>query len=185
VRRIEAVTGEGALHRFQEDETKISRVAGAVQGGSHEIVEQVAKVLEEKKSLEHKNQQLKTKLAQSEAGDLESKARDVKGVKVLAARVSDFDRPQLRAMVDSLKNKLNEAVIVLGSATDGTSVSIVAGVTKGLTGKVHAGKLAGTVAAAVGGKGGGRPDMAEAGGKDVAALDSALANVYSTVEGML
>ena len=185
VRRIEAITGEGALRRFQEDESKLSRVVGAVQGSAHEVVEQVAKMLEEKKSIEHELQQLKTRLAQSEAGDLESKARDVKGVKVLAARVSDFDRPQLRTMVDSLKNKWGEAVIVLGSATDGTSVSIVAGVTKGLTGKVHAGKLAGAVAAAVGGKGGGRPDMAEAGGKDVAALDGALANVYATVEGML
>ena len=120
-----------------------------------------------------------------QTGELEKQVREVKGVKVLAARVSNFDRPQLRAMVDSLRNKWTDAVIVLGTATDDTTVSIVAGVTKDLTSKVHAGKLAGAVALAVGGKGGGRPDMAEAGGKDPSALAGALADVYSSVEGML
>jgi alanyl-tRNA synthetase len=105
-------------------------------------------------------------------------------VKVLAAQVDGFDRPQLRTLVDSLRNKWKSAVIVLSTIEDG-SVSIVSGVTKDLTSKVHAGKLAGSVAQAVGGKGGGRPDMAEAGGKDAAALPGALAQVYSSVEAML
>jgi alanyl-tRNA synthetase len=106
-------------------------------------------------------------------------------VKVLAAQVDPVDRPQLRAMVDTLKNKLGEAVIVLGTSTAPDSVFIAAGVTKDLTAKVHAGKLAAAVAQAVGGKGGGRPDMAEAGGKDPAGLEKALADVYASVEGML
>ena len=103
---------------------------------------------------------------------------------MLAVQVDGFDRAQLRTLVDSLRNKLKSAVVVLATGEDST-VSIVAGVTKDLTAKVHAGKLAGAVAQAVGGKGGGRPDMAEAGGKDVAALPAALEQVYSSVEGML
>jgi alanyl-tRNA synthetase len=103
---------------------------------------------------------------------------------VLAARVDGFDRQQLRTLVDSLRNKWKTAVVVLGTAED-SNVAIIAGVTKDLTAKVHAGKLAGAVAQAVGGKGGGRPDMAEAGGKDPSALDGALADVYKSVEGML
>ena len=129
-------------------------------------------------------QQLKTKMAQAQAGDLESQARDIKGVKVLSARVDGFDRQQLRTLVDSLRNKWKTAVVVLGAA-ENSNVSIVSGVTKDLTAKVHAGKLVGAVALAVGGKGGGRPDMAEAGGTDAAALDGALAAVYASVEGML
>jgi alanyl-tRNA synthetase len=105
-------------------------------------------------------------------------------VKVLAGRVDGLDRPQLRALADSFRNKWKTAVIVLASAED-SNVSIVAAVTKDMTAKVHAGKLAGSVALAVGGKGGGRPDLAEAGGKDPSALPAALDQVYSTVEGML
>jgi alanyl-tRNA synthetase len=185
VRRIEAITGEGALHRFQEDETKLGRLAGAIQVAAHDIVEQVSRVLDEKKRVEHELHELKMRWAQAQASDLEKQAREVKGVKILAVGVVDFDRPQLRAMVDTLRNKWTKAVIVLGTATDDSTVSIVAGVTKNLTSKVHAGKLAGAVALAVGGKGGGRPDMAEAGGKDPSALAGALADVYSSVEGML
>jgi len=136
------------------------------------------------KALEHELQQLKTKMAQAEAGDLETQARDVKGVKVLAVQVNGFDRAQLRTLVDSLRNKWKTAVVVLATAED-SNVSIVSGVTKDLTAKVHAGKLAGAVAQAVGGKGGGRPDMAEAGGKDPSALPKALADVYTSVEAML
>jgi alanyl-tRNA synthetase len=105
-------------------------------------------------------------------------------VKVLAARLDGFDRAQLRTLADALRNKWKSAVVVLASAED-SNVSIVSAVTKDLTAKVHAGKLAGAVAQAVGGKGGGRPDMAEAGGKDPAALAQALADVYTSVEGML
>jgi alanyl-tRNA synthetase len=184
VRRIEAVTGEEALRRFQSTQSQLAGVASLVHASDGDLLDQLDKLLAKEKSLEHEVQQLKTRMAQAQAGDLESQARDIKGVKVLAARVDGFDRPQLRTLVDSLRNKWKTAVVVLGAAED-SNVSIVSGVTKDLTAKVHAGKLAGAVAQAVGGKGGGRPDMAEAGGKDAAALDGALADVYKSVEGML
>ena len=174
VRRIEAITGEGALHRFQEALLLQTKFAGV----------DVEKLQAREKALEHELQQLKTKVAQAGAGDLESQARDIKGVKVLSAQVSGFDRAQLRTLVDSLRNKWKTAVVVLASVED-SNVSIVSGVTKDLTSKVHAGKIVGAIAQAVGGKGGGRPDMAEAGGKDPAALPKALDQVYSDVEGML
>jgi alanyl-tRNA synthetase len=174
VRRIEAITGEGALRRFQEAQAQLARFQGI----------DVEKLLSREKALEHELQQLKTKVAQAQAGQLEEQVREFKGVKVLAAQVEGFDRAQLRTLVDSLRNKLKTAVVVLATGGDST-VSIVAGVTKDLTAKVHAGKLAGAVAQAVGGKGGGRPDMAEAGGKDPSALPAALEQVYTSVEGML
>jgi len=185
VRRIEAITGEGALKRFQESESQLSRLSSSIRVAAHDIVEQVSKVLEEKKALEHELQQLKTKIAQADAGGLAAKGRNIKNVRVVSVRVPSTGRPELRAMLDTLKNQLDPAVIVLGTSTDDTSVSIIAGVTKGVGGKVHAGKLADIVGKAVGGKGGGRPDMAEAGGKDPSALDKALDQVYSDVEGML
>jgi len=174
VRRIEAITGEGALKRFQEALAQQAKYAGV----------DLEKLQAREKALEHELQQLKTKVAQSESGNLESQARDIKGVKVLSTQVDGFDRAQLRTLVDSLRNKWKTAVVVLASAED-SNVSIVSGVTKDLTAKVHAGKLAGAVAQAVGGKGGGRPDMAEAGGKDASALPKALADVYTSVEAML
>jgi alanyl-tRNA synthetase len=184
VRRIEAITGAGALHRFQNLQSELGRVAGAVRASEAELVEHVEKLVAREKSLEHENQQMKNRMAQAEARELESQARDVHGVKVLAAQVAGFDREQLRTAVDSLRNRWKSAVVVLASAED-SNVSIVSGVTKDLTSKVHAGKLVGQVAQAVGGKGGGRPDMAEAGGKDPSALAGALADVYASVEGML
>jgi len=174
VRRIEAITGEGALRRFQETQAQLAHFAGI----------DVEKLLNREKALEHELQHLKTKIAQAQAGQLEDQVREFKGVKILAAQVEGFDRAQLRTLVDSLRNKLKSAVVVLATGEDST-VSIVAGVTKDLTAKIHAGKLAGAVALAVGGKGGGRPDMAEAGGKDPSALPEALAQVYAKVEGML
>ena len=174
VRRIEAITGEGALKRFQEALQQQTKFAGV----------DLEKLQAREKALEHELQQLKTKVAQSQAGDLESQARDIKGVKVLSVQVNGFDRAQLRTLVDSLRNKWKTAVVVLASAED-SNVSIVSGVTKDLTAKVHAGKIVGVIAQAVGGKGGGRPDMAEAGGKDPAALPQALADVYTSVEAML
>jgi alanyl-tRNA synthetase len=174
VRRIEAITGEGALRRFQEALEQQVKYAGV----------DLEKLQAREKALEHEVQQLKTKMAQSQSGDLESQARDIKGVKVLSVQVNGFDRAQLRTLVDSLRNKWKTAVVVLASAED-SNVSIVSGVTKDLTSKVHAGKIVGVIAQAVGGKGGGRPDMAEAGGKDPSALPKALDQVYSDVEGML
>ena len=170
VRRIEALTGDAILQKFQ-DEARVSREAQE-------------KLAEEKRTLEKRIEQMKEKLARAEVAGLETNVKDVKGVKVLAAQVPGMDREQLRTMVDSLRVKWKSIVVVLASSED-SNVSIVSGVTKDLTSKVHAGKLAGAVAQAVGGKGGGRPDMAEAGGKDPSALPGALAQVYSTVEGML
>jgi alanyl-tRNA synthetase len=184
VRRIEAITGEGALRKFQEAQQQINRVAGIVRTNEGEVVDQVEKLLTREKALEHELAQLKSRLAHAEAAQLETQARDMKGVKVLAARVEGMDRNQLRTLVDSLRNKWKSAVVVLATSED-SNVSIVSGVTKDLTSKVHAGKIVGAVAQAVGGKGGGRPDMAEAGGKDASALPGALAQVYTSVEGML
>jgi len=174
VRRIEAITGQGALTRFQEALQQQAKYAGV----------DLEKLAAREKALEHELQQLKTKMAQAGAGDLESQARDIKGVKVLSVQVDGFDRAQLRTLVDSLRNKWKTAVVVLASTED-SNVSIVSGVTKDLTSKVHAGRIVGVIAQAVGGKGGGRPDMAEAGGRDPSALPQALADVYTSVEGML
>ncbi len=127
---------------------------------------------------------MKVQVAQAQVGRLEQDAHEIKGVKVLAGKVEGLDRGQLRALTDSLRNKWKSAVVVLASTENG-AVSIVTAVTKDLTNKVHAGKLLGSVAQAVGGKGGGRPDLAEGGGKDAAALPAALADVYAKVEAML
>jgi alanyl-tRNA synthetase len=184
VRRIEAVTGEGALRQYQESTDAIKRIAGIVKASEPELVEQVERLLAAGHALERQVNQLKSKLAQSASGALELQAHSVNGSKVLAARIDGMDRQQLRELADSLRNKWKSAVMVLASAGD-DGVAIVSAVTKDLTAKVHAGKLAGTVAQAVGGKGGGRPDMAEGGGKDVAALDAALNAVYGEVESKL
>jgi alanyl-tRNA synthetase len=184
VRRIEAVTGEGALARFQQDEENLRRLAGLLRASEPELVDTVEKMLDQRRALERQLDQLKHKVAQSQVGDLESQARTIKGARVVAAQVRGMDREQMRALADSLRNKWKSAVVVLASSED-SSVSIVSAVTKDLTAKVHAGKLAGAVAQQVGGKGGGRPDMAEAGGKDPSNLPAALESVYASVEGML
>ncbi|HLJ13499.1 MAG TPA: alanine--tRNA ligase [Bryobacteraceae bacterium] len=184
VRRIEAVSGAGALDRFQHATTSLARVAGIVHASEPELLEHVEKLLQQQKSLEKQLEMLKTKVAQSAAGELEKTAREIHGAKVLAGRIDGLDRAQLRALADSFRNKWKTAVVVLASIED-SDISIVVAVTKDLTAKVHAGKLVSTVAQAVGGKGGGRPDLAEAGGKDPSALPAALAGVYRIVEGML
>jgi alanyl-tRNA synthetase len=184
VRRIEAVTGGGALQRFQETSESLHRVAAALRTSEPELQESVEKLLAQQKTLERQLSELKQKAAHSLVGDLEEAAREIKGVRVLSSRVDGIERAQMREMADALRNKWKSAVIVLASADNG-GIAIVSAVTKDLTQKVHAGKLVGAVAQAVGGKGGGRPDLAEAGGKDVAALAGALDHVYATVEGML
>ena len=184
VRRIEAVTGEGALTRFQDLQRSLAKLALLTRGSESEVVEQFERLIHQQKTLEKQIEQMKEKLAHAEAASLETQARMVGDVRVLAAQVSGMDRTQLRTLVDALRNKWKSGVVLLAS-TDETGVSIVGGVTKDLTGKVHAGKLVGSVAQAVGGKGGGRPDLAEAGGKDAAALPAALDAAYASVEGML
>jgi alanyl-tRNA synthetase len=184
VRRIEAITGERAVERYQQANDALKRIAEMMKVSEPELVEQVEKVLAREHALEKQVEQLKNKLAQSAASDLESQARTVKNVRVLAARLDGMDRQQLRALADSLRNKWKTGVVVLASAED-SNVSIISAVTKDLTGRVHAGKLVGAVAQAVGGKGGGRPDMAEGGGKDASALPAALEKVYADVESQL
>jgi alanyl-tRNA synthetase len=184
VRRIEAITGEGALTRFQETIRSLHQVADLVHAPEAELITQLERILEEKKTHEKRIDAMKDKLAHAQVAGLESESRMIKGVRVLAAEVIGMDRGQLRTMVDSLRNKFKSGVVVLASSED-SNVALITGVTKDLTSRVHAGKLAGSVALAVGGKGGGRPDMAEAGGKNPEALQGALANVYTTVEGML
>jgi alanyl-tRNA synthetase len=184
VRRIEAVTGIGALTRFQETSSLVHKVSATLRTSEAELLEQIEKLTAQQRALERQIEQLKEKAAHAAAADLESQAREIKGVKVLSARVDGMDRGQMRNLADALRNKWKTAVVVLAAADNG-SIAIVAGVTKDITSKVHAGKLAGAVAQAVGGKGGGRPDLAEAGGKDASALPAALASVYTRVEGML
>jgi alanyl-tRNA synthetase len=184
VRRIEAITGEAALRQYQESTGALRRIADMVRASEPELIEHVEKLIATEHALKRQVDQLKTQLAHAAAGSLETQARQMNGAKVLAARAEGMDRQQMRSLADSLRNKWKSAVVVLAS-TDEAGVSIVSAVTKDLTAKVHAGKLVGAVAQAVGGKGGGRPDMAEGGGKDAGALDAALDAVYRDVESKI
>ncbi|MEX2263433.1 MAG: alanine--tRNA ligase [Bryobacteraceae bacterium] len=184
VRRIEAITGEAAVRRFQQTSEELTHLSQLVHTSEPELVEQVERLIHAQRTLEKQNEQLKNRVAQAAVRDLEGQAREMKNVKVLAARVDNMDRQQMRALVDALRNKWKSAVVVLASSED-SRVDLVSAVTKDLTGKVHAGRLIGTVAQAVGGKGGGRPDMAEGGGKDPSALAASLENVYKAVENLL
>ncbi|MBI4910194.1 MAG: alanine--tRNA ligase [Acidobacteria bacterium] len=184
VRRIEAITGEAALEKFRSAADSLSRIAQTLRTNENEAGEQVERLMNTQRALEKQIEHLKSKLAQSQLGAIESSVREVKGVKVLAQRVDGLDRAQLRTLADSLRGKWQTAVVVLASAEDG-NIALVSAVTRDLTSKVHAGKLASALSIAVGGKGGGRPDMAEGGGKDAGALPDALERVYASVEGML
>ena len=184
VRRIEAITGEGTLQRFQEAAATLQRISQLLKTSEAELSDQVDRLIAQNKQLEKQCDQLRERMARSQLKELEGQARTLKGVKVLAGSVESLDRAQMRAIADSLRNKWKTCVVVLASADDG-SIAIVSAVTKDLTARVHAGKLAGAVAQAVGGKGGGRADMAEAGGKDPSALPAALESVYTSVESML
>jgi len=184
VRRIEAITGEAAVRQFQEMTGAIHRMSNMLRVSEPELVAQVERLLEEKRDRERQIDGLKTKIAQSLARDLESKAMEKNGVRYLAVQVDGLDRAQMRALADTLRNKWKSAVIVLASAEDG-AVAIVAAVTQDLTKKLQAGALVRNLALAVGGKGGGRPDMAEGGGKDPSALPQALAGAAAEIESRL
>ncbi len=184
VRRIEAITGEVAVRQYQEATEVLHRMSQLLRVSEPELVEQLEKQILHQKTLEKQVEQLKSKLAQSAVGELEQQARTLKNVKVVAARLDGMDRQQMRALADSLRNRWKTGVVVLASAED-SQIAIISAVTKDLTSKVHAGKLVGVVAQAVGGKGGGRPDMAEGGGKDPSTLAAALESVYATVESNL
>ena len=190
VRRVEAITGEGSLRHFREDHQLESVVAGltSATGGPSDATQALRKAIlkrdEEIKRLQRELDQVRMKSASSIVASLNNKIREVRGVKVLAHRVDNLERAQMRTLIDQLRAKLGSGVVVLGSANDG-KVALIAGVTKDLTNRIQAGKVVGQVAQRIGGKGGGRPDMAEAGGDRPEALDAALAEVYKVVESLL
>ena len=193
IRRVEALSGAGALTEFRRG-FDVARVVGQMVGATEAapadaLRHRIAVQEEELKKLRRELDQVRMKSASASVADAASSAVEVKGVKVLAQRVdalgsSQDAKGQMRTLADTLRSKLGSGVVVLGAGADGR-VSLIVGVTKDLTGKVQAGKIVSQLAAMVGGKGGGRPDLAEAGGSDVAALDSALAKVASVVEGLL
>jgi alanyl-tRNA synthetase len=189
VRRIEAVTGEGSLRHFREDHELENVVAALTTHSESTSPAEALKLELEKKDAEIKRlarelDQARMKSASSSTANIGDKVKEVRGIKVLTHRVDNLGRAQMRTLVDQLRDKLGSAVVVLGSASNGT-VSLIVGVTKDLTSRIQAGKIIGPVAQKVGGKGGGRPDLAEAGGKDAAALDAALSEAYSVVESLL
>ncbi|HCJ5941734.1 TPA: alanine--tRNA ligase [Escherichia coli] len=184
VRRIEAVTGEGAIATVHADSDRLSEVAHLLKGDSNNLADKVRSVLERTRQLEKELQQLKEQAAAQESANLSSKAIDFNGVKLLVSELSGVEPKMLRTMVDDLKNQLGSTIIVLATVVEG-KVSLIAGVSKDVTDRVKAGELIGMVAQQVGGKGGGRPDMAQAGGTDAAALPAALASVKGWVSAKL
>jgi alanyl-tRNA synthetase len=211
VRRVEAVTGEGSLAHFRKDheleavvsafvsptfaqrtrkdgaplvEDGKSKTGDAAMSPAEALKAEIEKKDAEIKRLQRELDQARMKQASSSVAGAGEKIKEVRGVKVLAHRVDNLERAQMRTLVDQLRDKIGSGVIVLGSTTNG-SVALIVAVTKDLTSRIQAGKVIGPVAQKVGGKGGGRPDLAEAGGKDVGALDAALGEVYGVVEGLL
>jgi len=182
IRRVEAVTGEGALEWVQAREAKLAEAARALKSNPEDLAPRIAQVLDNVRALEKELARLKSKLASSQGDDLIAAAEEVKGMKVLAATLEGADAKTLRETLDKLKDKLKSAAIVLASA-DGGKVSLIAGVTPDLMARVKAGELVNFVAQQVGGKGGGRPDMAQAGGTEPAKLPEALKSVRGWVEG--
>ena len=206
VRRVEAITGEGSLQHFRKDhqlENVVSSFVGShpsktakggAAGSDEAVQETFSPALALKGELDKKDAEIKRltreldqarmKSASSSTANVSERVKEVKGVKVLAHRIDNLERAQLRTLVDQLRDKIGSGVVILGSATNG-NVALIVGVTKDLTARLQAGKVIGPVAQKVGGKGGGRPDLAEAGGKDASALDAALDGAYGVVEGLL
>ncbi|OWO83535.1 alanine--tRNA ligase [Photorhabdus luminescens] len=184
IRRIEAITGKKALESVHQQVDLIQDIAQLVKSDIHSLSEKVRVTLDRTKALEKELQQLKDQQAAQESSSLASKAKEVKGVKLLVSQLSNTEPKMLRTMVDDLKNQLDSAIIVLSTISD-DKVSLIVGVTKDLTAKIKAGELISSVAQQIGGKGGGRPDMAQAGGSDVEALPSALDSVEEWVASRL
>ncbi len=189
VRRVEAISGEGSVQHFRKDHQLENMVASITTHSDAASPADLLKAELDRKDAEIKRlsrelDHVRMKSASSSAANAGEKIKEVKGVKVLAHRVDNLERAQLRTLVDQLRDKIGSGVVVLGSASNG-NVALIVGVTKDLTSRVQAGKIVGKVAEKVGGKGGGRPDLAEAGGKDASALDAALDGVYGVVEGLL
>jgi alanyl-tRNA synthetase len=189
VRRVEGITGEGSLQHFRKDH-QLENVVASLAAHSETITpadalkQELEKREAEIRRLQKELDQARMKSASSSVASVTDKIKDVHGIKVLAHRVDNLDRPQMRTLVDQLRDKLGSGVVVLGSASNG-NVALIAAVTKDLTSRIQAGKVIGPVAQKVGGKGGGRADMAEAGGKDARVLDAALEETYAVVESLL
>ncbi|EOC1455241.1 alanine--tRNA ligase [Cronobacter sakazakii] len=184
VRRIEAVTGEGALSLVHAQNDRLNELSHLLKSDSQTLNDKVRAMVERTRQLEKELQQLKEQQAAQESANLSSKAVDIKGVKLLVSELAGVEPKMLRTMVDDLKNQLGSSVIVLATVAEG-KVSLIAGVSKDVTDRVKAGELVGMIAQQVGGKGGGRPDMAQAGGTDAAALPAALGSVESWVTAKL
>ena len=184
IRRIEAVTGEAAIRRFIESEDKLDTAAHTLKASRDELLPRIEQLQANNRSLEKQVEALKSKLASQTGGDLASQAQEVKGVKVLAVKLDGANIKTLRDTVDQLKNKLGAAAVVLASS-EGDKVSIIAGVTRAESERVSAGDLANMVAEQCGGRGGGRPDMAQAGGNQPENLPAALESVVPWVESKL
>jgi alanyl-tRNA synthetase len=184
VRRIEAISGDQALAEYQRALGMLRSVSQLLNAGEGDVVAALERQLESTKQLEKQLEALKRKAAGSTADELLAGVRTIENVKVLAAKVAGFDRDALRQMIDTLRQKLGSGAVVLFSTEDG-KVALIAGVTKDLTSKLHAGRIVQELAKKVGGSGGGRPDLAEAGGKDTSAVDSTLSTVYPLVERLL
>ena len=191
VRRVEAVTGLGALGEFRRGQ-QVAQLAGQFAGFAGDNVSpadalrgKLSAQEEEIKKLRRELDQVRMKSAASSVASATNQAVDVEGIQVLAQRVDALDRGQLRTLVDNLRNKLGSGVVVLGSAQEDGKVALIAGVTKDLTSRLSAGKIIGPLAQKVGGSGGGRPDMAEAGGKDASALNAALASAPDVIRELL
>jgi alanyl-tRNA synthetase len=184
VRRIEAITGEAAAENYRHALSTLEAAAARLGVGTSDVLVAVDRIEGHVKQLEHQLDALKRKSARSKAGDLVEGARTVKDVRIISAHVADLDRATMRELADTLRQNLGSGVVVLGTAENG-KVALVAAVTRDLTSKLHAGKIVQAIARLVGGSGGGRPDMAEAGGKDTAALEKAIDQVYEVVAQML
>ncbi len=185
VRRVEAVTGERALNYVAEREATLTAIARLLKASPDTALDKLESMLEKSRKLEKSLEQAEARLASQSSADLVASARDIGGVKVLAAKVDSGDAKVIRDLVDQLKNKLGEAAVVLGGVDESGKVRLVAGVTKALSQKLKAGDLVNVVATRVGGRGGGRPDMAQAGGTDAGALPAALEDAYRWAEDIL
>jgi alanyl-tRNA synthetase len=185
VRRIEAITGEGAVEYVEKSDDLLRDLSTLVRGSREDVTDKVRDALDRIRQMEKEIRTLKDKLASGQGVDLAAGAVDIQGVKVVATRIDGADAGALRNAVDQLKSKLKTAVIVLASVESADKVVLVAGVTADVTSRIKAGELVGTIAAQVGGRGGGRPDFAQAGGNNPAGLDAALAGVQQVVRDKL
>jgi len=184
VRRVEAITGSRALEAYQKSAAMLQKLSQALNAGEDELLSAVERMSQTARQMEKQIDGLKKKAAHSMVDELLEQARTMKDVRVLAAKLDEIDRGSLRQLVDTLRQRMGSGVVVLGTVENG-KVALIAGVTKDLTARIQAGKIIQETAKLVGGSGGGRPDLAEAGGKDTAALEGAIAQVYLIVERML